>query len=241
MMLNTMAIRTAILVVGLLAVVASAKAEATEQAGEPKCGRVGGDTRVRAIVNGKPILDEDVRAEYFRRLAVSGLLSRSQDKQTYKRLWEESLECLIDRTVILFEAEHTLKERPSAQIKLLEYADKDCRRILIKIRDTLEPDQTLEEMLAARELTVDLLCRQIKDDFVASEYMRHLSMGGWEKYARQYYRDHPDEFTVDGIKKPLDEKTESEIAARLERNERERILHDLRQKSTIKRLSASDR
>ncbi len=82
------------------------------------------------------------------------------------------------------------------------------------------------------------------DRFVANEYIHSLSMGseeGWKGVAKQYYKDHPEEFVIDGIKKPLDEKTESEIVSRLQRNERERIVRDLRQNATIRRVGADDR
>ena len=193
--------------------------------------------RVRAVVNGKPILDHEIRAECFRELGISGRL----DKLIHKDICNQVLERLIEQEVILSTVANNLKGRPQAEARLRQLAANEGKKQVLEIRRKLNRVQTLEDLLGAQGLTLPLLCQQIEHHFVAEEYIRCQMVGApsfiSSRAVNQYYKEHPDEFDENGYQKPLDEDTQKQITTKLKAVEYQRIVNELKRTSAIQKLA----
>jgi parvulin-like peptidyl-prolyl isomerase len=155
--------------------------------------------RIRAVVNGEAILDEEVIASAYQQLA--GVKTEKEKAD----LLNAKLQELIDREVVLQDAAARLSKGNGKIIKELQkFAEKEFERQWLhrmmranKYEDVGE----FTKFLRKNGMPVDLIRRQWIRNFIAMEYLRsriepslnkigHLQVVG-------YYEKHPDEFKVE--------------------------------------------
>jgi parvulin-like peptidyl-prolyl isomerase len=178
----------------------------------PRPLRIEGEivARPRAIVNGEPILDDELRATVIQVKAQMDQTQMSEAEKVarLKDVIRAELDKLIERELILTEAYSRLLKRPEAYQKLQEAAnkefDKQMRSMKERIRSQGFPCDTDEQFVALLEqqgMTMAALRRQSERSFMAMEYMKHRIYPAVEKIdhraIREYYDEHPGEFQAE--------------------------------------------
>jgi hypothetical protein len=155
--------------------------------------------RVRATVNGDPILDEEVMAA-----AAQDLIAARTDKEKADALNKKLTE-MIDRELVIQDAvtklshkggERFLRELKKAAHK--EFDEKWIKRMMH--HNKLESEEDLKRFLRANGMPFQMIRRQWERNFISMEYMRfrielHLAKIGHLQVA-EYYEKHKDQFTV---------------------------------------------
>ena len=157
--------------------------------------------RIRAVVNGEAILDEEVVAAAYQSLVMPGLTEKDKADILNKKLIE-----LIDREVVLQDASARLSKRNNGQLlkDLKRYAEKQFEKEwLHKIMraNKYEDVKAFKRFLRANGMPLDMVKRQWERNFLAMEYLRsrvepQLNRVGHLQIL-EYYEAHPDEFKVD--------------------------------------------
>jgi peptidyl-prolyl cis-trans isomerase SurA len=158
--------------------------------------------KIRASVNGIPILDEELREAMTPYLGELMGVPEDQREAVFKKIAQRELDRLIERELILEEAYGKLKAANNPkQIEKLnasatEEADKRIRDIRKQLK--LANDDDLKAALQAQGLSVAGMRRQIERNAVMMEYMRFqiypLVQSISLAKVRDYYEAHPDEF-----------------------------------------------
>jgi peptidyl-prolyl cis-trans isomerase SurA len=164
--------------------------------------------RLRATVNGIPILDDEVReamAQYVGELIQA---PESMRPQVQQQIFDRELNRLVERELVLDEAIKRIKDANKPQImKELEKAAKeeaDKRMRDIKTAVKAKSDDEFKTMLQSQGLSVSGMRRQYERNFMMMEYVRNMIYPVVNRISlrqlRDYYEDHPDEFkTKDNI------------------------------------------
>jgi parvulin-like peptidyl-prolyl isomerase len=169
------------------------------------------DVRVRAWVNGSPILDDEVREAAFEPLMQSLALPEPERTRVQGEIIARELERIIDREVILTEAMAKLEamKRPQYMEKLREAAAKEFDKAVRSYKERakksglpIQSDEELKALLKAQGQSLDGIRRQIERSFIAMEYMRSrifpiVERNTGHQHIREYYEQHPDEFRVE--------------------------------------------
>jgi parvulin-like peptidyl-prolyl isomerase len=166
-------------------------------------GRVA--ARLRANVNGIPILDDEVREAIAQHIVEWLNVPEAQRAAVQQKIAERELQQLIDRELVLEEAFAKLKSlnKPDVIRQLQETASKEADKRLrdIKGRMFIKNDEELKAVLQTQGLTVAGLRRQSERDFMKMEYIRNLIFPVVQRIGlhqvRQYYQEHPEEFLVE--------------------------------------------
>jgi peptidyl-prolyl cis-trans isomerase SurA len=164
--------------------------------------------RVRATVNGAAILDDELKQAAYGELAVANQQAEPERSARLKEIIRRELEKLIERELIMCEAQSAMEKKSQAWKKLQEYADKEFERSMRTYKQRLaaqgvpcETEEQLKEVLLRQGLTVAGLKRQIERNFMAMEYMRHMIYPLVErighKEIQDYYDQHPGEFQLE--------------------------------------------
>jgi peptidyl-prolyl cis-trans isomerase SurA len=164
--------------------------------------------RVRAVVNGVAILDDELRQAAYGELAIANTAPEPERTARLKEIIRRELEKLIERELILKEAQNVMEKRPQAWKKLQEFADKEFDKSMRSYKERLasqgvvcENEDKLKEVLMQQGLTIEGLKRQIERNFMAMEYMRHMIYPLVERIGHQeikeYYDQHPGEFQLE--------------------------------------------
>jgi peptidyl-prolyl cis-trans isomerase SurA len=158
--------------------------------------------KIRASVNGIPILDEELREAMTPYLGELMRVPEDQREAAVNSLAQRELDRLIERELVLEQAYAVLKAQNNTQaiLKLnasaTEEADKRIRDIRKQLK--LSTDDDLKAAMQAQGLTVAGMRRQIERNFVMMEYMRNLIypyiQGINLAKIRDYYESHPEEF-----------------------------------------------
>jgi hypothetical protein len=160
--------------------------------------------RVRAWVNGKPVFDDEVMLGMARE--ARNILAKGKVEQIEYRakVFNEVLNGLIDRELILQDAFGKLEKNPKMLDKVRQAAAKTFDKKLAKIvADTKSDSVEGLKRLIGRE-RLETMRRQDERDFIASEYVRsrifpHLRVSHQDLW--DYYQSHLSEFrTVDRVK-----------------------------------------
>jgi parvulin-like peptidyl-prolyl isomerase len=162
--------------------------------------------RVRALVNGEAILDEELKAASYQALIASDSLPEPERSQRRVEILNQALTQLVEREVVLQDAFGKLMKNPNGAKyldKLKEAASKEFEKRWVQPIKTgfhLTTDQDLKEFLKTQRLSLEMVKRQWERNFMASEYLRqrvgvHLDRIG-NKELEAYYDAHPEEFTV---------------------------------------------
>ena len=167
----------------------------------PSAGEVA--ARIRATVNGKPILDEEVREAIYPYLLATQTLPEPERSQKRAEFFNQELQHLIEREVILQDMFGKLKDRAVVLDKLKEAAGKEFDKKMREQRNRLKikTDEELKAYLRTQGLTVEGVRRQMETSFMAMEYMRNRIMPSLDRAATleqivEYYNKHPEEFEV---------------------------------------------
>ncbi|MCS6852325.1 MAG: peptidyl-prolyl cis-trans isomerase [Gemmataceae bacterium] len=165
--------------------------------------------RIRAQVNGQPILDEEVRQAAYHYLAETLHLPEPRRSEVQKEILRRELERIIEREVILSDAFAKLEKiKPQYLEKLKEAAAKEFEKTVRSMKAraaqqgiNIETDEDFKAVLRLQGLTLEGVRRQIERSFMAMEYMRSrifpiIERIGHEQI-RQYYEEHPGEFQVE--------------------------------------------
>jgi parvulin-like peptidyl-prolyl isomerase len=162
--------------------------------------------RVRALVNGEAILDEELKAASYQGLIAAESLPEPERTQRRTEILTQALTQLVEREVVLQDAFGKLKKNPNGAKyldKLKEAASKEFEKRWvqpIKASFNLKTDEDLKNFLASQKLALEMVKRQWERNFMASEYLRqrvgtYLDRIG-NKDVLGYYDAHPEEFQV---------------------------------------------
>jgi hypothetical protein len=175
-----------------------------EQAGDATSGEVA--ARIRATVNGVPIFDEEVKANGYQFFMLIRDMPEPDHTRKYNELYREILNTLIDRELLIQDAQARLKKAGSQVMKKLEDAaekefDKKWVRSMKKNNPNIKTDDDLKDFLRHQGLSFDMIRRQWIRQFIASEYLRNrvidqLGKIGHEEMV-EYYEQHIKEFMLE--------------------------------------------
>lgn len=168
--------------------------------------------RIRAHVNGQPILDDELREAMVMRAAEMSRMTETQRVAFAQELASKELERLIERELILQDALFKIKELKKPQIleELKREAEKDADRRIADIKKNTKhtDDAEFRAFMAKAGLTVDGIRRQTERNFMVTEYVRNLIVPTIQRMSlrqiKDYYDDHPEHFTVSDRVKWLD-------------------------------------
>lgn len=161
--------------------------------------------RIRATVNGVPILDEEVQATSFQFLALVDRLPEPERSVKRREILKEALDQLVERELIIQDAFNRLQKAGKNTLeRLKDGANKefDKRWVRsIKEANKIKSDEDLKEMLRKQGLSLETIRRQWTRQFMATEYLRSRIMPYIDKISREqmleYYEKHPEEFKID--------------------------------------------
>jgi parvulin-like peptidyl-prolyl isomerase len=169
-------------------------------------GRV--SVKIRAHVNGIPILDDEVREACYPYLMATLNLPEPERSAKQAEIFQTELQQIIDREVLLQDAFARLAKNGSQYLEKLDAAaskefDKMVRSM--KSRAGVKTDEELKEFLRAQGQSLDGIRRQVKRNFMAREYMRSRIFPAVERIGHEaildYYQTHTAEFQVaDSVK-----------------------------------------
>jgi parvulin-like peptidyl-prolyl isomerase len=160
--------------------------------------------RIRASVNGVPILEEELReatAQYAGELLA---VPEAQRAEVLKKVADRELQRLIERELVLEEALTKLRSANQTQTiqKLQEMAAKEADKRIRDIKASLkvDSDEELKAILQNQGLSVAGIRRQVERNAMMMEYVRNVIFPVVERISlqqvRDYYEKHSAEFQV---------------------------------------------
>ena len=158
--------------------------------------------KIRASVNGIPILEDEVREALAPYVGELMQAPESQRAAVLRKISERELNRLIERELILEEAFVKLKaiNRPQVIEQLKTEAAKEGDKRIREIKNALkiESDEQFKAILIQQGLSVNGLRRAAERSFMMMEYVRNLIYPTVQRIGlqqiRDYYEKHGDEF-----------------------------------------------
>jgi hypothetical protein len=156
--------------------------------------------RIRAIVNGEAILDEEVLASAYQQLA--GISSEKEKAE----LLNAKLQELIEREVLLQDAYARLGRKGDGKImrELEKFADKEFeKQWLHKMMHAnhMEDEKQFEKFMQAAGMSLPMMRRQWVRNLIAMEYVRSRIEPTLNKVGhlevQEYFEQHPNEFKIE--------------------------------------------
>jgi parvulin-like peptidyl-prolyl isomerase len=163
---------------------------------------------IRAIVNGKPILEDELQLRMLSFPYLPDILQMPEPRRsdTLKKILDTQLDQLIDREVIIQHNERMFKKSPKALEKMKSAAAKEFEKKLRLIRQNskVTSDDELKDLLRKQGLSLEALRRQTERDFMAKEYMMIKLWPATTSISfadiRDYFEAHKEEFqTTDKV------------------------------------------
>lgn len=164
---------------------------------------------IRATVNGVPILESEVRNACFYLLQQIQSLPEGEREAQQKEVLSKTLDTLIERELVLQEANARFGGKNSAKFmdKLKEAADREFDRQIVKSlkqQHGIKNDEEFKARLKAQGTSLTGLKKQFEKQFIYQEYLRFRAGPALDRIGHQqlleYYHSHPDEFqTVDSV------------------------------------------
>src|SRR5262245_37906525 len=150
--------------VPFLAGPASGPAVARAQQAEPVQIEGVVTSRIRATVNSRPILDDELREACWAQLREADQLAEPERSNRQQEILKRELDKLVDREVIIAEAEERLKSRLQVWDKLKELAEKEYDKQIASMqqRAGTQNEQDFRRLLASQGMTLPNLRRQIE-------------------------------------------------------------------------------
>jgi parvulin-like peptidyl-prolyl isomerase len=155
---------------------------------------------IRAVVNTEAILEEEVRAVCYN-MMLSASTQQERDK-----IYQETLNQLIDREVVLQEALGKLNKTPAGKKlidKLQEDASKEFQQSWVNRMvksNHLSGEQELISFLREHGMSYEMIRRHWERQFLATQYINfrvgpYVAHIGHTEIA-EYYERHPEDFRV---------------------------------------------
>ncbi len=159
--------------------------------------------RIRATVNGIPILDEEVESVAYQFLVHLRRLPEPERSAREKEIRQKTLDQLIEREVLIQDATARFSKNAQFMDKLQEAANKEFDRqwmhTMMKSNNFKNP-QDFKEFLHEQGLSLDMIRRQWVRNFMSMEYLRQLIMPATAKIGHEqmleYYQQHPEDFEI---------------------------------------------
>lgn len=160
----------------------------------------GRTARIRAVVNGEAILDEEVTAAAFQKLV--GVRTEREKNEILKTTLDE----LIDREVILQDAVARFGKRGDGKVikELLRYAEKEFEKQWLHrmMRANNHSDvESFRKFLRDAGMPLDMIRRQWERNFIAMEYVRSRIGPSLERIGHvqveEFYQKNAKEFAVE--------------------------------------------
>jgi peptidyl-prolyl cis-trans isomerase SurA len=172
---------------------------------------VGGDNsgevaaRIVATVNGVPVFEEEVQAAAYQFMMQVARLPEPERSIKRREVFKDSLDQLIERELMIQDAENRLKKHNERALKRLhEAANKQFDRRWVKAmrgQNGGMTDDQLKESLHQQGLSLDMIRRQWTRQFMSTEYLRSRIMPQVDQIGHEdltdYYESHPEDFKVD--------------------------------------------
>ena len=160
-------------------------------------------SKLRALVNGRPILDDELREAAWMMLREAEQFPEPQKSAAQKEVLQRELDKLIDRELLFGEAEDRLGKRPQVWAKLTDFSEKEFERQMrsMQQRANAKSEDELKQMLATQGMSLANLKRGVTRSFIGNEFMRSKifplidAIGHSE--IRRYFEEHPGEFQND--------------------------------------------
>jgi len=175
-----------------------------ERPGDPNLAHV--CATIRAVVNGKVILNEEVRAACYSRIKQISVetVSATERSAKQKEILLNALEVLVEWELLNQDIELRSKSPQMKKFleKMTEAADKDFDRTLkgLKANLSLKTDDEIQDWLQQQGLSIEGLRKQKRKQMIAEEYMRQMVMPFVDRIGHQeiveYYLSHPEEFQL---------------------------------------------
>jgi parvulin-like peptidyl-prolyl isomerase len=166
---------------------------------------------IRATVNGKAILNEEVRVACFAALQATlrDGLSAQERAARQKEILTSTLEIMVERELLVQDAMTKLKNPQGQKFleKVREAADKEFDRWLrnIKTQLNLKSDDEVKDWLRAQGLNISTMKKQKETQYIAEEYLRQMVIGIVDRVGHEqiveYFEQHPEEFLVTDLVK----------------------------------------
>lgn len=168
--------------------------------------------RIRAHVNGCPILEEELREAMVMRNGELMQVPEMRRATYVQELTNRELDRLVERELILQEMMQKIKDmkRPKLLEELKLEAGKEADRRLkeIKTATKVQTDADFKALLQQQGLSVDGLRRQTERNFMMTEYIRNMIYPMVKrigmKEVKDYYDENPDKFQAEDRLKWLD-------------------------------------
>jgi hypothetical protein len=221
-----------------------------ERPGDPHVVQV--VASIRAVVNGKAILDEEVREACFWELKKSQVETVSAEERTAKQkdILTKALDLLVERELLVEDAHKRLDKNPQGKKfleKMSEHANKEFDRWLKNVKSNpglnLKSDDELKAWLRAQGLSLEGMRKQKENQLIAEEYLRQMVWPIVDRVGHlqivEYYLGHPEEFQVTESIKWQDLLIDaSQYPSRKEaRQIAEQVVHRLRNKEDFAKLA----
>lgn len=162
------------------------------------------EAKIRAVVNGQPIFEDEIRDFIFPtliRIARDSSLSESERNKLRARVYNEALQELINRELLLWDAGEKFKKQPKTIEKLKESASREFDRSLRERRRAagIQTDEEFKRELVREGLSLEAMRRQYERNFLAKSYLSfmigdHLDSAIGHQEILDYYEKHPEEF-----------------------------------------------
>jgi peptidyl-prolyl cis-trans isomerase SurA len=168
--------------------------------------------RIRAHVNGAPILDEELREAMV--LRSGELLNAPEIRRAalFQEMAGKELDRLVERELILQDMFQKIKDMKKPQLmeqlKIAANKESDKRLKEIKTASKITGDAEFKAFLQQSGLSADGLRRQTERSFMMTEYIRNIIYPVVERInvqqVREFYEEHPDQFVLPDRVKWLD-------------------------------------
>jgi hypothetical protein len=156
---------------------------------------------VRALVNGFPIFDDEVTDGALTQLLTIRAASDEERKTEVKKIKNGVLDQIIERELLVQEAEHKLRMANKKDVlqKVKEEADEEFQQRVKKLRTNFKSDEEFNNYLKARGTSLDEQKRVAQRTLIAQQYlrsniMRYVDHRGTFQEVFDYYHSHPEEF-----------------------------------------------
>jgi hypothetical protein len=138
-------------------------------------------SKVIARVNGAPITDEELKLACLAEFSATEGWPEPLRSERLKEVLHRELDKLIERELLMSDAEKWYARRPKARARLQQAAaaefERDLgryKRFLKQSKATSDDDEHLREALAEQGIRFQLLQRNIERNFMAMEYAKGL-------------------------------------------------------------------
>jgi peptidyl-prolyl cis-trans isomerase C len=158
--------------------------------------------KIRAHVNGAPILDEELREALVLRSGELLQVPEARRAQVFQELAGKELDRLIERELVLQEALQRIKElkRPQLEAQLKMEAGKEADRRIREIKKSakITGETEFKAFLQQNGLSIEGMRRQTERNFMMTEYIRNIIFPTVQRISmqevREYYEGHANEF-----------------------------------------------